>query len=208
MPGASFLDWQAGKNSIYRDNFLAKDWSQGAETVNNIGAIRVRNNGGGKFYGLTGEWTLMQPFTEHEDYRMLVVHGTSQELSFYGLNIERSQSEVQSEIRNASNVRIFYLKGEAFIKDANGKYVKSSGTGPEVIRIKNSDNVMLFGLSGNAQPLRQIDVQNSDNITISNITGVIKSSNFTTLRDTFEGTTTEINGSKSVGILKRGTSGF
>jgi len=87
-----------------------------------------------------------------------------------------------------------------------GASVSSSSGGIDATSLAVETGIL--GFSGNAQPLWQIDVQNSDNITISNLVGVAKSSSFTTLRDLFEGTTTQISGSKSVGILKRGVAGF
>jgi len=101
---AMHLDWRVGKNSIYKDVFLAMDFynERFDESDNNIAALRIRGSGGGRFYGVAGEFTFLQRFSFNDDFRQLLVDGTTEPLKFYGLNIERSHSEVQAEVRNSS----------------------------------------------------------------------------------------------------------
>ena len=144
--------WRAGRHSIVRDiGFGHVDWvnpttSDGTARV----SCRITGNGGGKWYTFT-----MPPHHRgrHPDYRHLLVEGTKEPLSFYGLNIERAPSDAQGEIRDACNVRIYNFK----VEHAHG------------LRINRSNNVMLLGYWGSANTVEVID---SQNVLLANITGV------------------------------------
>ena len=202
-PGASLVDWRVGRNSFFKGNFFGSPHTSTHASKNNGASLLIRQGGGGKWYGIAGEWTMLQPRTTHPDYRALLIDGTSQALRFYGLNIERVQSSVQSEIRNAKNVSIYYFKGESFMKDASGKFVK--GPGPGLMRVTKTDNFQLFGLSGNAQPENQLmEVLESSNYVLANVCGVAKSPTYNAVVESSGGKTRSISGSLSAAMVRRG----
>jgi hypothetical protein len=111
------LHWQAGKNSVIRTVRFDKSWD--AYEMDMI-RIYFSGNGGGRVFNyqdeknVNGVSTLNSP-----NHRKIKVSGTSQPLTFYGLNLERGGSAtIQSsfpmlEIVNSSKIRIFGAKSEA-----------------------------------------------------------------------------------------------
>jgi uncharacterized protein YjdB len=110
------LHWMAGANSIIRTVHLDKGW-----TSNEANIIRLyfTNNGGGRVFNYQDEKAYDGAVT-NSNHRKVKISGTSQQLTFYGLNLERGgalypvSSWPMLEIVNASKVRIFGAKTEAF----------------------------------------------------------------------------------------------
>ena len=174
-PGLTLLEWRAGRKSVVRDVMGGQFGRSDANPLaKGIGTYAVKGNGGGRWYGLSAEWNRMTKGTRSPGYRNLLVNSTSEPLSFYGLNIERGLSDPQAEILNSRNVSIYYLKGESL-----GKH----GGSASVLQIKRSDNVSVFGYSGNARPRANavIKVLQSNNILLANVMPVRPGSDFKTL---------------------------
>jgi len=192
----SFIDWTAGSDSMVRDFMIGTDGYHGpvrsGERVTNKPAITIRDTGGGNWYGFMGEWTRLRYNTENDDYRGLLVENTrnsGQILNIYGLNIERSQSNPQSEFNNVANANIYSLKAEA------------QGSEPgDVLHIVDSTKVRVLGLTGNATPDENlIKVINSTDTSLLNIASVKPSANFNAVN---EDDVSAVSGSK-VGFLLR-----
>jgi hypothetical protein len=150
------IAWRAGRRSIVRDMaFLRIGWLE-KPIASEFRLIKITGNGGGKWYAIgSDEWG--ERFTGHTDYRHLLVEGTSEPLSFYSLNIERSLSQPQAEFRNARNVTVYHLKSEH---------------NQTALLINHSKNIQVFGYGGNASPLagRPIfAVHDSDDVYIANV---------------------------------------
>ena len=76
------------------------------------------------------------------------------------------------------------------------------------MKITNSDNIMLFGFSGNAEPSIQIETENSTNTLIANLSGIAKSASFLTFQEVYFGETNTISGAQSACMIKRGDPSF
>ena len=217
--GASFVHWRAGRNSVYRDNFFGIDRDKAATPGEGAAAaVRISGLGGGRWYGLAGEWTPNQKYTTDSEYRGLRVEGTKQDLAFYGLNVERVQSQSQYNYQieigpdpiskeKPENIRIYYLKGESFVPELDtdneptGKF--TPGPGPGNIHVDSAKNFGCFAFSGNSQPAEsQFSIDGVTKYTIANIGGVKHDQAYDLIRE---------NGNKLIStpfsgsIVKRGS---
>jgi hypothetical protein len=110
------LHWMAGANSIIRTVHLDKGWTP---VEANIIRLYFSDNGGGRIFNYQDEKAYDGAVT-NSNHRKVKISGTSQQLTFYGLNLERGgalypvSSWPMLEIVNASKVRIFGAKTEAF----------------------------------------------------------------------------------------------
>lgn len=146
------LQWRAGRNSMilciqtYRTN-IPVEMAQLPGPM-----IHFTGNGGGRHYCIQP-----RPQASHRDFRGVLVEGTHEPLTIYGLNSEKSYipkaKELPSskanewldansiltnvEVVNASNVRIFSMKRE--------------GSGASLI-IRDSNNVALFATGAMRNP--------------------------------------------------------
>jgi len=124
------VHWQAGENSIIRDLWTDKDWIY--EEHDNI-HLYISGNGGGRIFNYPGGGAL----PNNPNHRIVKVSGTSQQLTFYGLNLERGgtehpqSEEPMLEIDNSSNIRIFGAKTE---------------TSQPYATINNSENIFLTSI--------------------------------------------------------------
>ena len=150
------VTWKAGKNSIYRDMMIG---GYGVTTASSTEHYMLHIKGltaGGKFYAFATENNTLAELTHHTNYRHVLVDGTIDPIYFYGLNVERIYSGVQTEIRNSSNVEIFYLKSEA-----------TTGQSSTPLFINNSNNIALYGLTGKidlTSGYEWVRLKDSDNI--------------------------------------------
>lgn len=109
------VHWMAGANSIFRTNLLDRGYKAKEP---NIIRLYFSGNGGGRIFNYQDEKA--PGGTMISGFRKVKVSGTSQQLTFYGLDLERGGSlyPVSSwpmlEIANASKVRVFGAKTEAF----------------------------------------------------------------------------------------------
>lgn len=141
--GAYALHWRAGRNSIFRAiniNRLSEHgyaWAPGKDPSpgqTDFPLVRVSGHGGGKWYNFhQGQADYMAP-----GYRHILIEGTTQALSFYQFNPEHAQGEANAEVRNASNVSFYGVKGESNYP---------------VLWIRDSDHVNVYGYGGNAAAL-------------------------------------------------------
>jgi hypothetical protein len=138
----------------------------------------------------------MKDGTRNPQYRHLLVKDSTGGLSFYGLNIERSHSSLQAEIRNSTNVDIYYMKAET----AEPYRGRSS-----VLGILDSKAVRLFGFSGNARPFGQalVRVDRSNDVLAANIAPVAPDPGFWSISESFENVTASIPGSRVVTYFRR-----
>ncbi len=148
-PMLTSLKWRVGENSIIRDIMMGyTDWIHpDSSLIHDHHAFEFTHFGGGRVYALTAEWTKNQAASKGDFYRGLLVNGTTEPLKFYGLNVERVQGPIQVEIRNASNVDIFFYKSEA------GAFSGGADTlAPSIpILINNSCNIHLHATTGNIE---------------------------------------------------------
>jgi hypothetical protein len=159
------IRWRAGKNSIVRNVGFGRT-SGGHER--DIKRVYITGNGGGRWYNYNDHKNLWDNPEVSENHRKVMIEGTSQPLTFYGLNLERGGnfkgvvSEFPMvEIKDASNVRILGGKSETYQPYA---------------RIINSDNILLANIQdwgihnryASAQHYIVIEGENSSNIEVMN----------------------------------------
>ncbi len=150
------VTWKAGKNSIYRDMMIGGTGVTSASSIEHFMLNIKGTTAGGKFFAFASENNTLEELTHHANYRHVLVDGTSEPIYFYGLNVERIYSGVQAEIRNSSNVEIFYLKSEA-----------TTGQSSTPLFINNSNNIALYGLTGKIDMVsgyEWVRIKDSDNI--------------------------------------------
>jgi hypothetical protein len=176
------------------------DWSTEQFAVDTR-RITITGSGGGRWYANAPSEGSYWMTTLHEDYRGYLVDGTTQPLSLYGVNVERILSPVQSEIRNSSNVSIYYLKSEAGIAIDEPVYYLST-----TLRIKGSQNIRLFGLGGNVNLTGNrgvLEIENSDNILVTHLDSWKEGNNFLTLREDIGTDSFSIPSTTSLSVFKR-----
>jgi len=112
------IRWRAGKNSVVRNVAFGRT-SGGHER--DIKRVYITGSGGGRWYNYNDHKNLWDNPEVSPNHRKVLVEGTTQPLTFYGLNLERGGnfkgvvSEFpMCEIRNASHVRIFGGKSETY----------------------------------------------------------------------------------------------
>lgn len=189
--------WRVGRNSVIKDTLIAnRDGS-----ISNLKheSFAFEDEAGGKIYGLTGQWSSIRTQTRDSNYRHLRILNTGQPLTFYGLNIERSHANPQSEITGSGNVQIYFLKGEA-----NDDIDVPGAT---VMKITNSNNISGFGYSGIASPAAGrglIEFKNTNNVQFSNISHVKPQETPITIKEIFSGATKTVPGRFPLALFKRG----
>jgi hypothetical protein len=161
------LHWMAGRNSIIRTVRFDKSWD---DYEKNLIRLYFSNNGGGRVFNYQDEKAMSGLTTDPNNslnHRKVKISGTSQLLTFYGLNLERGgnyngeSSFPLVEITNSSNIRIFGAKSETYQPYA---------------KIDNSTNIFMTNIHDFANINSGLTKQNfieitgalSDNIEISN----------------------------------------
>ncbi len=137
--GAYALNWRAGSKSIVRSvDFIRRQMYGHSKHPQGIPLyeydhpfVAIRGNGGGRWYNFYQE----SPRHVTKDYRHLLIEDTRQPLRFYQCNAENSHSRANIEIRQASDVTMFGVKGE--------------GNMP-ILWVHDSDFIRVFGYGGNA----------------------------------------------------------
>ncbi len=134
------LDWRAGRRSVvamgqvYREPAATVPLNRLATQPHSL--IRIRNNGGGRWYFVGSK----KAFTSgHPEFRILKVEKTSEPLSFYGLNLEHPGGcDAYGEFQESQNVRIYGVKSE---------FSGSAGLESESVLLKyvNTVNLAQFG---------------------------------------------------------------
>ncbi len=197
------LVWLAGRGSTVRDIMVDLSYhdSRGRKSGQGSAARRLdtyRIEGGGRWYGVAAPWEKLRSVSKERDYRHFRIEGTKEPLAIYGLNVERSHSDPQSEIRNAENVSIYYLKGETLEQENHS-----------VLSVVDSRNVAVFGYSGNATPLGNslISVKGSEEVLLANVAPVRQRKGFSTIAETYGGKSVVVSGEKAVVLFKRTSQG-
>ncbi len=117
--------------------------------------FQISGNGGGRFYGVMAMG------------RPLVFSGIRQPTALYALNVERVTSNPQSEIKDCSQVRVYYFKVEAgTIQRPN------AGDGNTPCRISDSRDVRVYCMYGNVRQLGDrpmLEVVDSDEVVVSQL---------------------------------------
>ena len=136
------LHWMAGRNAIIRTVHFDLSWNS-----NEMDLIRMyfSDNGGGRVFNYQDEKALSATTGNSLNHRKIKASGTSQPLTFYGLDLERGGSyTIQSsfpcfEMDNSSNIRIFGAKTETYQPYA---------------KINNCSNILLTNIidSGHLNP--------------------------------------------------------
>lgn len=199
----SGIEWRAGSASIVREVMvgpLQAFYGRKESGARNI--FRLLGNGGGRWYGMAAEWGDFNGATHHPDYAHLLVDGTTQPLAFYGLNIERDAVWPQAEIRNAENVDFYYLKVEATAWP-------KGAVPPGVLKITNSRDIRLFGLTGNARPpdAAIVELTDSSDYLLTQIAGFQPAPNFANILERRGGQTVRADGSTPVTWFRRSNGG-
>lgn len=196
-PNVTPVHWKAGRQSIVRDIMVGpKDAYYGQKLAGTPHhTFLISHSGGGRWYAVAAEWGHLHGSTRHKDYSHLLVNGTREPLSFYGLNIERDAVWPQSEIRDASNVTIYYMKAEA------SNWPKGEH-GPGVLLVNRSSNIRLFGFAGNARPkgAANVKVVDSHDIRLLQVAGTKPSDDFANLEVVKSGHSTRISGTTPLAI--------
>ena len=123
--GAQSLRWRAGR----------------ASTVINLAYLRtpsvvIEGNGGGRWFDFSIHIGDAQKRANEPGYRLILVRGTREPLTFYRFNVEHGHSDFMAEFRGARNVTVYGLKGEAY-KDTR-----------PVLLARESRNVRIYGVGG------------------------------------------------------------
>ena len=138
-----FIDWKAGRSSMIMMCRHGKKWGSynGTEVRYNY---KFSGNGGGRHYIAPHR----EQVASNSDSRHVYIQGTSEPLTFYGLNVESTKPKGDNpdiatltsniEIVNASNVRIHSIKRE--------------GDSPTII-IRDSRNISIYGMGRLNKPI-------------------------------------------------------
>lgn len=138
------LHWMAGRNSAMIETRISSKWLPLTLSHSPVPMLHITGNGGGRFYS-----TQPRVHAVHRDNRPVLIEGTHEPLTFYGLNTEKSYAPDKGElgggdpnvwldanaaatnieIRNSKNIRIFSVKRE--------------GSSPTVI-ILDCENIAMF----------------------------------------------------------------
>lgn len=162
--------WRQGRASVVDGITLGMRGADEGSTVARRRTV-VRGGGGGRWYGqLSGDgyWRPQAPGT-----RAILVEGTSEPLSFYGLHAQylKPAGNPMIEIRGASHVAAYAGKNE-FLPDANKDSLYAPGEIPIVLGIYNSTDISLFGMEGLAFTdvgRGLVEVSGSSEVTLVNI---------------------------------------
>ncbi len=130
--GAYNLLWRSGRKSVIRDWIILHEGMH--LPIRTHHATVVTGNGGGRWYNYYDE-TWNREYMPA--YRHLLIEDTHEPLRIYQCNPEHARCEANMEIRNASNVTLYGVKGE-------GNY--------PIVLIRHSNNIRMMGYGGNAPP--------------------------------------------------------
>ncbi|MDP4238115.1 MAG: glycosyl hydrolase family 28-related protein [Bacteroidota bacterium] len=159
------LHWMVGENSIIRDVWLDRGSNKNEKDITRL---YFSGNGGGRIYNYQDDKSFHGDANNNStNHRKVKVLGTSQKLTFYGLNLERGgsfpgeSSFPMLEITNSSNVLVFGAKTETYQPYAT---------------ITNSKNIFMTNICDMANINGGLTTQNyieivgnaTDNIEISN----------------------------------------
>lgn len=185
LPHVYAINWQAGKNSIYRDVYYQLAWGNPGDRT----SVIITNNGGGRWYGVTQHGGFLPGTSSDRSFltngeltmssqaRHMLIQNNKGSLTFYPFHLQHMTVPygAQAELINASHVTIYSSKSEMgsvpehmedIIEDNPPEMV------PIWIRIKDSNNINFISYEGLVEESigrGVIEIENSTNITIANM---------------------------------------
>ena len=198
------LHWQAGHASTVRDVYVSIVDRQPSHAPH-IGAFHISGAGGGRWYAVCSDENKLWGVSGHEDYRVLLIEGTREPLSLYGVNVERSRSSPQMEIRDAQHVQVYYLKTES-----GTHYMEGPGKGADnrstSLRIRNSRDVSIFGCTGVVllnPDMALVEVQDSEEVLLTQVRPFKGENGWYSLRERAGATITRVDSTQGVSLFWR-----
>lgn len=194
------LEWKAGRNSILHSIWVYLcDSKTKPRPVRAHSTYHITGNGGGRWYAVNSYEGQLATTTSHPDYRRLLVEGTTEPLSIYAFNVERVRATPQSEIRNASHVRVYYYKSEA------GTFGGDRNT---PLRIVNSSDVAVHCVSGvialdAGAPV--VEIVDSQDIEVTQVKS-FRSGGFMTVKETLGSNSVTVPGDTRVVLYRHADS--
>ncbi|NOY91899.1 MAG: hypothetical protein GXP55_11940 [Deltaproteobacteria bacterium] len=147
------VDWRAGRHSIVSQ--LEINLPRTPRGSDRSSADRrltwIRGSGGGRWYGLAAHISASRR-TRGDDFRLVMVDGTREPLTFYGPNTEKAAQNPHTTILGASNVRVFGIKREGSFS---------------LFRVENSSNIFLASLTAARLNRPFVDLSNSTQVLLS-----------------------------------------
>lgn len=188
------LHWQAGRNSVVNNIMLGSDGFSNDQTpASSIHyGYKINGNGGGRWYNTCAEWHRIRYTTTHPNYRGFYIENTTEPLAFYSINVERVRTEPQAEIKNASNIDMYYFKAEAGGSSGAGTMQPASIP----LLINDSNNLNIYGGTGKVELDSDeafIEIYNSTNTTINHIKSIKDSLLWNTIKTECNALSSEVN---------------
>jgi hypothetical protein len=193
------IHWLAGRKSVIRDIMIGAEWTNQTGDLLHYQLKISGPTGGGSFYCYTSENNLIKPITNHPDYRAVLVENTVEPVRFYSYNSERIFADAQFEIKNSSNVEIFYLKSEANANDGQAL----------PLAIKNSENIGVYCVSGNIKPRSSrgiIEASGSNNIMAVNVRTSQPQTAFFSVKELYNSQTFSLPSNTNLSVFSRNVS--
>lgn len=129
------LRWRAGRNSIVRSVYPIREaWHPHAPPMNHP-MVRIEGSGGGRWFTTV----LLHWWSQGPDYRHLRIENTREPLAFYMLEAEHGRGTTLMEWVNAQNIEVYSMRTEGDFG---------------VLKMKDCENIRIFGLSGNIMASR------------------------------------------------------
>ena len=115
----AFIHWQQGHKSVVKDVVIGANrfyTNLNPELFDDTYYIKVSNDGGGRWYSVTGEHTKLRSVSRIASHRAFLIENTTQLITMYSFNWERAgtddTSSAQVELRNAENITAYCVKTE------------------------------------------------------------------------------------------------
>ncbi|MCC6752292.1 MAG: hypothetical protein IT371_31885 [Deltaproteobacteria bacterium] len=177
------VEWRAGRRSLYY-NVITRGIATGTGEYGSPKPDHViAGLGGGRFFGLSANSS--GPSKHHPDHRNLLVEGTTEPLTLYGLNPEDGHGAFQVELRNARNVAIRGFKSE----DRNS------------LLARGSRNLYALGIGGS----NEWTVRDSSSVLGLNFASKFNDWPRSLLREEVAGKAAEVRADRALSVFRRGT---
>jgi len=146
------VHWRAGRNSMIVSIEFDQDWVGSDVPTNPRNVIKFTGGAGGRHYTIEPN-----VHAGHLEFRGVLIDGTTEPLSFYGLNVEHTKQApircaTNIEIRDAANIRIYSVKREGnsptlIVQDSRNVAMFSSGAMRGAIKSGLGGYVQVYGTS-------------------------------------------------------------
>jgi len=203
------LHWKAGRSSVVHIGSIYRSpFNNSRHVTNPHSLVKITNDGGGRWYFLTATKTYT---SQHNDYRILKVEGTTEPLSFYAVNPEHPRvADTYLQFINASNVRIYSIKSE-FDNDRSTTVMSPApAVTSSVLWVRNCDNFAVYGhgaIRNGTAGRGVVEFVDSPNVLAALIVPQLDRMHTTaddTLREKVGTATTQIKFPDTVSLYKRG----